>query len=110
MTRTTTPNQSHAEEVKTLRAAIYDMDALSQSGFDRITGIANLALMAMETPETYLHPEKLAQAFKAIAAISEDAVSCISHLAEETGNSHKSGSEHRFSARLKAEQMREACG
>ncbi|NUT60640.1 hypothetical protein [Herbaspirillum sp. C9C3] len=110
MAATSPATQSHAEELKSLRAAIYDMDALSQSAFYRIAGIANLALMAMETPEAYLHPEKLAQAFEAIAAISEDAVSCISHLAEETGNSHKGGSEARFSARLKAEQMRGACG
>ena len=68
-----------------LRAAIIDMDALSQSGFSEISAVARLALLSFENPESYQHPELVIQALRSIWGKADDIENCINGRAEEVG-------------------------
>ena len=65
--------------------AIESIDSLSQLGFSRISSIAKLALMALESPEQYLRtPADIRNALKAIADTACDFENCINSLNEVT--------------------------
>lgn len=85
-------------ELDRLRAAITDMDSLSQHGFSQIASVARLALLAMETPEAARNPDRLADAFELIWTIAEDVQNCINARAEELGCNYIDPAAHRRQA------------
>lgn len=96
---------SKSNDIRRLQAAVYDIDALSQCGFSEISGIAKLALVALEHPDGYLHPEIIAQAFSAIWSKAENIENCINSEAEEVGcNYSDQDAERRYSAHSIARQ------
>ncbi|MCU7837083.1 MAG: hypothetical protein KZQ83_17790 [gamma proteobacterium symbiont of Taylorina sp.] len=75
------PNTAN-KDIAQFQHAITDMDEMSQDGFSKIEGIANLAVKALEqTRQSY----DALNAFKAIASISIDTMNCINCEAEEVG-------------------------
>lgn len=60
--------EAASDDIHRLQVAIMNMDSLAQGGFSEISAIAKLALVAMETPYGYLHPETIAQALRAICS------------------------------------------
>lgn len=66
---------SECKDISKLRATITGMDELSQGGFSAIAAIAQLALVALEHPDGYLHPENIAHALQAIWVKAEVAIS-----------------------------------
>ncbi|WAW09280.1 hypothetical protein NB640_08380 [Oxalobacter vibrioformis] len=77
------PKSGETQSVKDLRATIEWIDGLSQESTAKIMAIANLALLAMETPS--FHLESLAQAFKAIADLAFSLEECIGYHANTAG-------------------------
>lgn len=80
--------ESGQTELHPLRAAVADMDCLAQGGLRQIAAIARLALLAMESPEAYRNPDRLAAAFDAIWSIAEDIENSVGCRAEEVGLGH----------------------
>lgn len=74
-----------ADAAEGLRETVLLMDELSQDGFGRIKGLANLALLSLETPEGHRHTRDLAEALKAIGVIAEDTQASINSEAEAVG-------------------------
>jgi hypothetical protein len=58
--------QEQCNDIERLHGAIGSMDALSQEGFSEISAIAKIALVALEHPEGYRHPENVAQVLRTI--------------------------------------------
>lgn len=96
----------NTKELKDLRAAIHDMDALAQCVFSEIAGIARLALAALETPHGRDDMESLAAALGAICGRADDAENGINWRAEQVGcNYRDQAPARRFAARVQAEAM-----
>lgn len=104
-------SQSPCNDLRRLQAAVYDMDCLANGGFSEITAIARLALLALETPDGYRHPEIIAQALNAILGKAENIESCINYEAEEVGcNYQDPNTERRYAAeRAAREKACHAC-
>lgn len=84
-----------ATEVDELRAAIDLMDNLSQDGLSEITAIAKLALLGLESPESYRHLDNIAHALKAIWSKANDTQDSINGEAERVGCNHVDKAERR---------------
>lgn len=85
---TTTPAVSALPidaDIKKFKSAVIDMDALSQSGFSKISSIARLALAALEGPRRPREDEDFANVLTAIWSIADDIENCINSRAEEVG-------------------------
>ncbi len=92
-------------EIDRLRSTVHDMDFLSQEGFSEISAIAKLALMAMEHPDGYRHPEIIAHALRSISGKAEDIENCINSEAEEVGCHYRDPKiERRYAAHTAARQ------
>ncbi len=76
---------SNIPEVNALRGKITDIDALSQSGFSQIESIAQLALIALQTPEGYRCIDDIYVALEAIRHKAQDIQNCINSEAENVG-------------------------
>jgi hypothetical protein len=89
------------------------MDCLSQGGFSKISSLAQLVLMALATPEAYLHPDNIANALKAVRNIADDVQNCISCEAENVGFNYRDdeGSRRRYDASraARAQRAKENC-
>lgn len=83
-TKSDEPAMAKNPRVKSLEAVVYDIDAISQSGFDRIEAIATLISISLESPAGYFpkHIGTISHAMDAIRAIAEDASECINARAE----------------------------
>lgn len=93
----TQSQQTQADVVQRdlLKAAITEMDALSQNGFSEIAAIANLALLALEHRDAPHRMEHIAYAFSAICGVAECAENCINSQAEEVGCNYIDQASHR---------------
>ena len=96
---------SNPHDLTRLRAAVSDIDCLSQQGFGQIAAIARLALMSMEVPAAYRHPDVLATAMDAILNIAKDIQNCINAAAEDVGCNYIDSPERR---RMAAKQQGES--
>lgn len=86
-----------------LQAAVCDMHALSEQGFNQIRSIAIAALGYMKTTDGYTHPENLARMFDAIWMISERYRDCITNHAQDVGQTYRDADyEHRIDAHRRA--------
>lgn len=92
---TKTPKTTTAAEVEELRAAIDLMDNLSQEGLSEITAIAKLALLSLESPDSYRHLDNIAHALKAIWSKANDTQDSINGEAERVGCNHVDKAERR---------------
>ena len=73
-----------------LQSTIESIDSLSQYGFSRISSIAKIAIMALESPTQNLKtPENIRNALSAIAGMADDVENCINAEAESVGCDHK---------------------
>lgn len=102
MARNTTTGTTGAEaaalsaaDAQRLRNTIKGMDAMCQEGFGRIESLANLALMALETPDAYRFPEVIAQVLETIAGIAQTAMCEANSNAEKVGCDHINQTEQR---------------
>ena len=84
-----------ATEVDELRAPIDLMDNLSQDGLSEITAIAKLALLSLESPDSYRHLDNIAHALKAIWSKANDTQDSINGEAERVGCNHVDKAERR---------------
>lgn len=80
-----TSNSTPCTDLRRLQAAITSMDACAQDAFSEISAIAKLAMMAMETPDGYRHPETIVSALRAIWGKADVAQDSINYEAEEVG-------------------------
>ena len=64
-------NKSTSTEQK-LRDAVETIDSFSQHGFEEISAIATLALIALETPAGHRNIESIARALMAIKSKAQD--------------------------------------
>ena len=88
-----------------LSSAVTDMDRMAQSAFSEIATFANMALAAMEKPESCADTEGLATVLKAIFERAVSAVDDINAMAEGVGSNYKDPSERRrYDARRKANE------
>lgn len=103
----TTPTVAQLQDrVQELESVVYDIDALAQNGLRQITGIAKLALAALESPAACRHPESIAQALHAIWGIAEQTDNCINGNAEAAGCSyHDESLERRLAARYATQEV-----
>src|ERR1700730_3630776 len=76
-------------DVKDLRNSIELMDSLSSTGLSEISAIARLALIALESPMGYQHPEIIANALRAIWGKADDIQNCINAEAESVGCNYR---------------------
>ncbi|MBL8448195.1 MAG: hypothetical protein JNJ44_12365 [Zoogloeaceae bacterium] len=65
--------------------AVETMDMFSQDGFDRVKALARMALRLLELPETYSHPDTLAEALNTIVLTADDNRNFINCEAEAVG-------------------------
>ena len=73
-----------------LQSAVESIDSLSQYGFSRISSIAKIAIVALESPTQNLKtPENIRNALSAIAGMADDIENCINAEAESVGCDHK---------------------
>lgn len=84
MTARKTPQMT----VEGIGEAVETMDALSHDGFGRISGLARLALLSLETPEGHRSVEGLAAVLETICTIAEDTKNCINCEAGDVGFGH----------------------
>lgn len=97
---------SECNDIEKLRAAVTDMDCLSQGGFSEIAAIAKLALASLEHPDGYLHSENIAHALRAIWVKADEVENCINYNAEEVGCNYRDPSTaRRYAARAAAREM-----
>lgn len=95
----TTP--SPCTDLKKLQSTITDMDCLAQVGFQEISAISSLALMALENPDGVRFLENIAYALSAIKQKADDIMGCVSIEAERVGLLYKDpSSERRSQARI----------
>lgn len=81
------------------REGVEQMDRWSQWAFDKINALAKLALLGMESPEIFRHPDVMAETLHTIAYLAEDARNLINLQAEGVGADHKSEPELEASRR-----------
>lgn len=74
-----------AEKLKKHADSIQLIDCFSQQGFGRISALARVALLALESDLKVQQIEAFAGVFEEIQAIAEDMESCINVEAEEAG-------------------------
>ena len=79
----TTP--SPCTDLRTLQSTITTMDCLSQLGFQEISAISSLALLALESPAEVRFMENLAHALSVIKQKADDIMDCINSTAEGLG-------------------------
>lgn len=77
-----------SEDLEAVKEATRMMDELPHNGFGRISGIARLALLSLETPEGHRSVESLAAALETICAIADDTKNCINSEAGDVGCGH----------------------
>lgn len=79
--------ENQSSDIKKLHQTIECMDGLSQSAFEHIGLLANLALRSMELPGTYkpCSLDDIADAFKIIRTVAEIAMNDINATAENVG-------------------------
>ena len=95
-------NKSTSTEQK-LRDAVETIDSFSQHGFEEISAIATLALIALETPAGHRNIESIARALMAIKSKAQDIQNIINCEAGNVGcASVDIDSEVRSDARHKA--------
>jgi len=92
--RTADPRRT-LPDIQELRDTIYAMDALSQEGFSEIESIAELVLVALETPTSYQHINDIALALRVIREKASEIKNYIRNEAEEVGCNHVDKSERR---------------
>ena len=90
-----------------LRDAVETMDGYSQSGFEEISAIAALALIALETPAGHRNIESIARALMAIKSKAQDIQNIINCEAGNVGcasvdTAWEVRSDARYQANLKA--------
>lgn len=68
-----------------LRDAVELMDSFSQGGFEEISAIATLALIALETPAGHQNIESIARALMAIKSKAQDIQNIINCEAGNVG-------------------------
>lgn len=95
MSRKSTETTTTAAKVDELRAAIDLLDNLSQEGLSEITAIAKLALLSLESPDSYRHLDNIAHALKAIWSKANDTQDSINGEAERVGCNHVDKAERR---------------
>ncbi|MFJ9533324.1 hypothetical protein [Herbaspirillum sp. NPDC101396] len=106
--KTDEPAIANHPRFKSLEGVVYDVDAMSQSGFDRIEAIAKLISISLESPSGYFPPHisTISHAMDAIRAIAEEASNCINSRAEEVGcNYVDDGIKRRFDAEKLGKQQ-----
>lgn len=87
-------------EVRDLKEAINLMDCFAQDGLNSIESIAELALLAMESPNRQQDVERYAQAFETILRLAIEARERIGSEAEKKECGHlDDGAERRRAAR-----------
>ena len=74
-----------AADIKRLRATITDMDAISQEGFGHIEALAQVALMALQTPDGHRFIEMIAKTLESIATIAQTSMDSVNSGAEAVG-------------------------
>jgi hypothetical protein len=84
-----TPPDRNAPSPADFREAVETMDSTSQWAFNRIEALAQLALLAMESPKTFMNPDLLAGTLHTIAYLAEDARNLINDEAEGVGANYK---------------------
>lgn len=91
--------------------AVTEIDRMSQGAFSEIATIANMALAALEKPESCTDTEGMATVLKAIFERAVDAEDDINGKAEEVGSNYKDPSEcRRADARFKAREATSSGG
>ena len=75
-------------DIEAVKEAVSMMDELSHDGFGRISGIASLALLSLESPEGHRSVEDLAAALTTILLIANDTKNVINCEAGDVGCGH----------------------
>ena len=78
------PNKP-SSDLNKLRAAVTDMDSLSQTAFNQIAAISTLLLSWLETPRGQLSSEITAEALNCVAYLAQNACENIGCEAESVG-------------------------
>ena len=99
-----------SEDLEAVKEAARMMDELSHDGFGRISGIASLALLSLETPEGHRSVEALAAALVTICAIADDTKNVINSEAGDVGCGHDEQGWRRRSDARRAFQDRQREG
>lgn len=76
--------QLESEAIR-LRATVENVDGLADEGFEEISSIARLALMALEQPSTYTNLETIARALCSIATTADRIRECVGLEAQSVG-------------------------
>lgn len=101
------PTMKEDATVRDLRSAVEFMDALSYEGFSEIAAIARLALTALERPEGYESPERIAQALQCIVSKADYIQDGINSQAEQVGCNYVDEAERLRSAARRASMRRD---
>lgn len=98
--------QQAASRINELEDAVLNIQSLASDSLSQIEAIAKLALLAMQRPDAYWHPENIALAFEVIWGIAQMNQSCIESEADGVGCKYDDkASELRFAARLVAKEI-----
>lgn len=76
---------AQSTDIRSLQAAVRDMDSVARDGLAEIAAIAKLALSAMESSTDYPAQETIAKTFSAIWSKAENIENCIYAEAESVG-------------------------
>lgn len=71
-----------ADRIHVLENAVINIHGLATDGLSQVEAIAKLALLALQTPDAYRHPENLAIALEAIWGIAQTNNACVDSEAE----------------------------
>lgn len=103
-----TTTEKKISSIDKLKSAVYEMDCLSQCGFDEISAVARLALIALESPRAYQNLEHIAQAFVVILNRADDFMNSINCEAEKVGKNYKDEQGRARSAAYRAYQDKQS--
>lgn len=74
---TNTATSAPADRIHDLENAVIQIHGLATDGLSQVEAIAKLALMALQTPDAYRHPENIAVALEAIWGIASMNSACV---------------------------------
>ena len=95
-----------ADPGRLLRDAVECADAIAQEGLSKIVSLASLALVGLESPNSHVGPEHIAQALIAIEEIAERTEELITLEADRVGCRYVDEAAARRSAAREAQRAR----
>lgn len=94
---------NHLAEIQRLRSTIAELNEIAQKALGQIGTVADLALLALESPRGQTDTIRMAEAFKMVSSHSTEAWEAITGVAGRVGCSYFDETEgERFDARQAA--------